>query len=184
MRARLAILIAAAGLSLGGCAYNGLGVGLGYGDSYGYGYGPYSGYGAYDPYFDYTYGRPGYGYSMPYGWYGGYYYPGIGSYVYDQYRNPFYWSDIQRSHWESQPHHSSWTRANWSAFAQHRSGAATPTTTTSSVRTRQFSSEPTASRSFTNRSSSRSEHSNHSSSSDSSFRNAMRHVAHGDDKQN
>ena len=64
MRARLAILIAAAGLSVGGCAYNGLGVGLGYGDPYGYGYGPYSGYGAYDPYFDYTYGRPGYGYSM------------------------------------------------------------------------------------------------------------------------
>jgi hypothetical protein len=182
MRARLAILIAAAGLSVGGCAYNGLGVGLGYGDPYGYGYGPYSGYGAYDPYFDYTYGRPGYGYSMPYGWYGGYYYPGTGYYVYDQYRNPFYWTDIQRRHWESQPHHSSWTRANWSAFAQHRSGAAT-TTTTSSLRTRQIMSEPTTSRSFTTRSSSRSEHSDHRSSSDHSFRNSMRHVANGDSRQ-
>lgn len=181
MRARLAILIAAAGLSLGGCAYNGLGVGLGYGDPYGYGYGPYSGYGAYDPYFDYAYGRPGYGYAMPYGWYGGYYYPGIGSYVYDQYRNPFYWSDIQRRYWESQPRHSSWTRANWSAFAQHRSGAAT--TTTSSARTRQILAEPTRSRSFTTRSSSRSEHSNHSSGNESSFRNAMRHVANGNDKK-
>ena len=179
MRARLAILIAATGLSLGGCAYNGLGVGLGYGDPYGYGYGPYSGYGAYDPYFDYTYGRPGYGYAMPYGWYGGYYYPGIGSYVYDQYRNPFYWSDIQRRYWESQPRHSSWTRANWSAFAQHRSGAAT----TSPARTRQILAEPTGSRSFTTRSSSRSEHSNHSSGNESSFRNAMRHVANGNDKK-
>ncbi len=50
MRARLATLILAAGVSLSGCAYGGLGglsVGTSYGSPYGaYGYGSPYGYGA------------------------------------------------------------------------------------------------------------------------------------------
>ena len=107
MRARLATLIlVAAGTSLGGCAYGGLGglsVGTGYGSPYGYGYGsqygsPYGyggygspyGYGGYGSPYGYggygsPYGYGGYGgYSPYYGWHDGYYYPGTGYYVYDR----------------------------------------------------------------------------------------------------
>jgi hypothetical protein len=142
MRAPLATLIlAAAGLSLGGCAYGDLGVGLGYGDPYGYGYGPYGGYG-YDPY-DYGYGGYGsYGYGSPYfggyygspfGWYDNYYYPGTGYYVYDTYRRPHVWSDAQRRYWSQRMQSSRTagtttttvvTRPNWSGFSR-RSQAGT-----------------------------------------------------------
>lgn len=107
---RTAAIALVAGLGLGGCAYGpygGLGVGVGYGDPYynnGYGYSPY-GYGAgYSPYGYGSYGSYspyGYGYGSPYwGWNDGFYYPGTGYYVYDQYRNPYRWTDTQRRYWE------------------------------------------------------------------------------------
>ncbi len=103
MRARFLTLIAAAGLSLGGCAYGGLGLGAGYGDPYGYG-----GYGYGSPYYGYGYGSPyGYGgfgspygyYGSPFGWYDGYYYPGTGYYVYDRDRNRRVMTAAERQHW-------------------------------------------------------------------------------------
>ena len=108
MRARFLTLIAAAGLSLGGCAYGSLGVGAGYGDPYGYGgYGYGAGYGYGSPYYGYGYGSPfGYGYGpyggyygSPFGWYNGYYYPGTGYYVYDRDRNRRVMTDAERAHW-------------------------------------------------------------------------------------
>jgi hypothetical protein len=100
MRARIAGLILAASVTLGGCAYGGLG--LGYGDGYGYGYDPYYGYGYGSPY-GYGYGSP-YGYyggyyGSPYGWYNGYYYPGTGYYVYDSDRHRRVMTDAERQHW-------------------------------------------------------------------------------------
>lgn len=134
MRARFAILIAAAGLSLGGCAYGDLGFGLGYGDPYGYGYSPYGSYG-YNPY---GYGSSsgygiGYGsryggyYGSPWGWYDNFYYPGTGYYVYDSYRRPRIWTDSQRSYWTqrvqryqsaSGTNARTSTRPNWSDFSR------------------------------------------------------------------
>lgn len=111
-----AILLAAAGLGLGGCAtygpYGGSGVSVGYGSGYG-GYGAYGspyGYGGYD---DYGYGSPygyagyspygsryGYNpYNSYYGWNGGYYYPGTGYYVYDRDRKPRVWTTAERLYW-------------------------------------------------------------------------------------
>jgi hypothetical protein len=107
MRARLGILLAAAGLALGGCAYGDLGMGVGYGGSYGYGgygYGsPYygAGYGiGYGSYYG-GYGSPYYGgyYGSPFGWYNGYYYPGTGYYVYDRYRHRRTMTDAERQYW-------------------------------------------------------------------------------------
>src|SRR4029079_7896538 len=105
MRIPYISLLAAGALSLGCCAYKGLGLALVYGDPYysGYGYGSssyYGGYGYGSPYYG-GYGRSGlsigigygsgyygspyyggYGYGMPYyGWYDNYYYPGTGYYV-------------------------------------------------------------------------------------------------------
>jgi len=102
-RLKLAAVALVAGVSLAGCAYDM------YGDPYGYGYAPYGGvsvgvgygggYGGY--YGGYGYGYPyGYGYD-PFGWYGDYYYPGTGIYVYDSYRNRHEWSGDQRRYWEN-----------------------------------------------------------------------------------
>src|SRR5690349_12322622 len=85
-RLRLAALALISGISLTGCAYGGIG----------YGYG--SGYGGYDPF----------------GWYGDYYYPGSGIYVYDRYRTRHVWNDDQRRYWSGR-------RDRW----QHRSGTTT-----------------------------------------------------------
>jgi hypothetical protein len=118
MRTRIATLLVAAA-ALGGCGYNGLGLGVGYGSPYGgyydpyygggYGYGGYGsgiriGYGSYGGYGRYGYGSPygygGYGYGMPYwGWYNNWYYPGTGYYVYDRYRNRQVWTDAQKRYW-------------------------------------------------------------------------------------
>jgi hypothetical protein len=112
MRVPLALLAAASAVSLSGCAY-----GL-YDDGFGYGgYGPYGGSsvsigvgygGGYD-----SYGYGGYGYGYPYnayggyyggydpfGWYGDYYYPGTGIYVYDRQRTRHVWNDQQRRYWQ------------------------------------------------------------------------------------
>ncbi|HYE29248.1 MAG TPA: hypothetical protein VEA61_13590, partial [Allosphingosinicella sp.] len=90
IRARTLVLLAAAGLGLAACSY---GRGYGYGGvSVGYG-GGYC-----DPYWDDCYGG---GYYDPwYGWYDGYYYPGWGFFVYDQWRRPHRWNDYQRRYWE------------------------------------------------------------------------------------
>jgi hypothetical protein len=94
MRIPFITLIAGGALALGGCAYGGLDMGLGYGGGYGdYGYG--AGYGGY-----YGAGYGGYGYGSPYyGWYDDYYYPGTGIYVYDSYRRPRAWTSRERSYW-------------------------------------------------------------------------------------
>src|SRR5688500_14324895 len=80
--------LALAAAALGGCSTYG---DYGYGHSsvsIGYGHGGY-----YDPYYtQYA--------SNPYwGWYGDYYYPGSGIYVYDSYRRPYRWDDRQRIYW-------------------------------------------------------------------------------------
>jgi hypothetical protein len=132
MRLRIPFIstIAAAALTLGGCAYGdvgygGLGVGLAYGNGYygngyyGAGYGPYGGYGAYPGY----YGDQ----SAYYGWYDNYYYPGTGSYVYDSYRRPHTWSDRQRTYWSTRRQSATSsgisTSTNWSAWQHNQSEA-------------------------------------------------------------
>ena len=100
MRIPYISLLAAGALSLGGCAYDDLGLGMGYGSPYysSYGYGsPYYGYGGYSPYYGYG-NRSGvsisigsgyspYGYGGYYGGYGGYGYGGYGGYGYS---SPYY----------------------------------------------------------------------------------------------
>ena len=105
MRIPFITLIAGSALALGGCAYGGLGLGMGYGDPYysGYGYGsPYDyGGGCYGCYNGYgsPYGYGGYGYGAPYGWYDNYYYPGTGYYVYDSARRPYAMTPLQKAYW-------------------------------------------------------------------------------------
>jgi hypothetical protein len=134
------------GIALSGCAYDM------YGDGYGYGgYGPYGGIGV--GYGNYGYGYPygyGYGYSPygygydPFGWYGGYYYPGTGIYVYDRDRHRREMTAEERQHWREifqRLHPQSGTattttavttRENWSGFNRGRNrvsdtSGATPT---------------------------------------------------------
>ena len=83
--------------------YGGYGYSYGY-PGYGYGYGGY-GYGGY-PYGGYD----------PFGWYGDYYYPGSGVYVYDRSRTRRVWTDEQRRYWENR-------RNRW----QSRNGTSTNT---------------------------------------------------------
>ncbi|WP_174297343.1 hypothetical protein [Sphingomonas bacterium] len=78
----IAAALLAVGVGLTGCAHD---YGSGYYDA---GYGGYA---------------DGYGdeFGSPYwGWYGGYYYPGSGIYVYDQYRRPFRWNGSQQRYWQ------------------------------------------------------------------------------------
>ena len=166
MRTRLAILALAAGVSLGGCAYGGLGLGSGYGPYGGYGYDPYyggngisygisygNGYG-YSPYGYSPYGYGGYG--MPYyGWYNDYYYPGTGYYVYDSYRRPRVWTDAEKAYWTQRlqqslnsrgitkvPNNSN-MRAVWDDFRRNRSGSNdsvfVPTNSSQTVRSQSVS---------------------------------------------
>jgi len=123
-------LVAAAGVAVSGCAYDGFGLGAGYGSPYGYGYSPYGsygsygsyggyspyygsgygyGYGSYDPYYGgYGYGSPygygsgygGLGYGYGSGWYGGYFYPGTGYYVYDRKHHRRQMTDAERAYWK------------------------------------------------------------------------------------
>lgn len=90
---RTLALVAALGVTTTACVddygYGGLSVGYG---SPGY-YGGYGGY--YDGFGDYG------AFGSPYwGWFGDYYYPGTGYYVYDRYRRPHRWTDSQRNYWE------------------------------------------------------------------------------------
>lgn len=121
MRAsRLSIAATAfcAGLTLSACETS-----YGYGDGYGYGQvavgypqpvyiDPYAGYWAY--YAPYPY----------WGWYGGYYYPGTGVYIYDRYRRPHAWNARYRRYWTDRQVYwrgrSDWRgrefRDNWDDF--------------------------------------------------------------------
>ena len=168
MRTRLMILALAAGVSLGGCAYGGLGLGSGYGSPYGYG-NPYGsgisysiGYGnGYSPYgygySPYGYGYSPYGYGMPYyGWYNDFYYPGTGYYVYDSNRQPRVWSDAEKAYWTQRllqaqatngitkvPNNSQ-MRAVWDEFHRRPSSSDTvfvPTSTQQTVRTQRVRSQ-------------------------------------------
>ena len=89
----LAAISLAGAVALGGCAYDdgyygGVSVGSGY---YGGGY--------YDDYYGPAYYGSGY-YGPGYGWYGDYYYPGSGYYVYDRGGRRHRWNNDQRRYWE------------------------------------------------------------------------------------
>ena len=92
-------VIAAAALALGGCANNGLG---------------------------YGYGRASYGYSYParsyYGWYGSYYYPGTGYYLYDRYGTRHRWNDRERDYWQRRDGGRGHHHENWSGYHRDRNG--------------------------------------------------------------
>lgn len=132
-------LLAAATVGLSACttAYgSGLSVGIGTGGYYdpyysGYGYNRY-GYDRYGYGSRYGYDRYGYGGYDPfgsyYGWFGDFYYPGTGIYVYDRYRRPYRWTDQQRRYWsDRQRTYSGATRSNvrelrenWQDFRRDR----------------------------------------------------------------
>ena len=142
MRVSLALLTATSAVSLSGCAYglyddgygyggygpyggSSVSIGVGYGGGYGgYGYGyPYGGHGGYGGYGGY------YGGYDPFGWYGDYYYPGTGIYVYDRQRNRHTWSDQQRRYWQDRTNRWRTTREtttsgstgeNWSGWDRTR----------------------------------------------------------------
>lgn len=123
---RLALVGAIFGIGLGtaactdGYGYSGVAVGYGagadYGDGYGYG-DPYGGYG-------YAGGYGAYGaFPSYFGWYGDYYYPGTGIYVYDQYRRPYRWNDTQRRYWEGRRNSYRGdrnVRNDWNGFERNR----------------------------------------------------------------
>lgn len=120
------VLPALALAALGGCTDGDgyTGVSLGYGvSSYG---GGYYDDGYYDDgyYGGYRGGYYGRGYAPAYyGWYGDYYYPGSGVYVYDRHRRPHRWSDPQRSYWQRRGrsrHTHGELRDNWQGFARDR----------------------------------------------------------------
>ena len=96
-------LLLVAGLTLGGCYSSGYGGGYGYGGvSVGF-----SSAGYYPGYYDPWYGG-GWGYyaGYPYwGWHDGFYYPGGGIYVYDQWRRPHHWNDDHRRYWSERRDH-------------------------------------------------------------------------------
>jgi hypothetical protein len=117
LRLRTAAVLLCAGVGLGGCAtYSPFGYGNGVSVSYGNGY--------YNPYYD-RYGSRYAGYA-PYGWYDGYYYPGAGYYVYDRYRNPYYWNDYQRRYWTVRQKDPS-VREVWTDFARRNAGTTSGT---------------------------------------------------------
>ena len=103
---RAAALVLAAGLGLSACSYD---RGYGYGGlSVGYGSAGYC-----DPYWDdcYSgYGRGGY-HDPWYGWYGDYYYPGIGIYIFDRWGRRHRWNDDHRRYWEHRRHN--WRDRDW-----------------------------------------------------------------------
>ena len=153
VRLRSTLVLLAATVGMGGCAYNpyagtGVSVGIGnagyydpyysgYGSQYGYGYGSPYGYGyGYSPY---GYGA-GYGYSPYYGWHNGYYYPGTGYYVYDRDRRRRTLTPAERAYWEqraSQPGTTTTRKLldNWSGYAQGTQSGVQSTQGTRSVAT-------------------------------------------------
>jgi len=155
-RFRFAALALVSGLALSGCAYDMYGDPYGYGGvSVGVGSGYYGGYGYGSPYGSYGYGYPygGYGYGAydPFGWYGNYYYPGSGIYVYDRHRARHVWTGDQQRYWQDR--RSRWqsrtgsttTSDNWSGWDRsrwrdHRNSTPVTTTTGTSQTPRSWSS--------------------------------------------
>jgi len=92
----------AAGLGLSACTEDGYGGGVAVGYNSG-GWDPYYGGFSADPYW---------------GWYGDYYYPGTGYYVYDRNHHRHRWDDRQRGYWEGRS--GAWrgreTRPVWRDF--------------------------------------------------------------------
>jgi hypothetical protein len=156
---RLAALALLSGVALSGCAYGldgaygGVNVGYGsYGSAYGYGggygYDPYyGGYGSYAGYGGYNgYGYGGFG--DPFGWYGNYYYPGTGFYIYDRHRHRHRLTDEQQRFWRNMfarsrtagttaaTSRSVAPRENWSGFNRSRGQTTTSTTTAPDNRNR------------------------------------------------
>ena len=97
-RLGLASLVIGLGIGAAGCTdgYGYSGVNVGYASGYGYDDDYYDG-GFGNGYYGAGYGGLG---ASPFGWYGDYYYPGAGIYVYDRYRRPYRWNDGQRRYWE------------------------------------------------------------------------------------
>lgn len=93
---RTTAIAVVAALGLSGCSaydtgYGYGGVNVGYGSSY------YdSGYGG-SPYYGAGYGN---GYNSGYGWYGDYYYPGNGVYVFSRAGQSYRWNGDQQRYWE------------------------------------------------------------------------------------
>lgn len=127
---RLAALALVSGMGLSGCASDMYGSPYGYGGvDYGYNYG-YPGYGyGYSPNYGSGYGYGyGYGYGAydPFGWYGDFYYPGVGIYVYDRHRNRHVWNNDQQRYWADR--RSQWqgrggtvnNTENWSGWNHQR----------------------------------------------------------------
>ena len=107
-RLRSALLLLTATFGLGACHY---GSGYGYSRvSVGYSSGGYC-----DPYYDDCYYRRGsYGrgaYDPWYGWYGDFYYPGIGIYIYDRGGRRHHWDDRHRRYWEGRRYR--WRDRDW-----------------------------------------------------------------------
>jgi hypothetical protein len=116
-RLRTVLIVLAAGLGVSAC---------GYGSGYGYGYGV--GYNSRcHPYWDDCYyggGRGGaYAYDPWYGWYGDYYYPGIGFYVFDRSGRRYRWSDDHRRYWEGRRQRwgdRDWNDRRWERWQGYR----------------------------------------------------------------
>ncbi len=101
--------LAALGLGVSACTYDG-GVGIGYASGGGYsGYDcdPYS---PFDNYYncDYGYGFSNIGYGG--GWYSGYYYPGYGMYLFDNYGRRYGMQNDYRRYWAQRRY--DWNRDN------------------------------------------------------------------------
>lgn len=123
-RLRAIALAAAATLGLGACSYGGYGSGIGVSVGYGSGFGYGSSY--CDPYWDDCYydrySRRG-SFDPWYGWYNGFYYPGIGTYVYDRFGRPRLWDDGYRSYWEGRRRfwgHRNWNDRRWERWDGYR----------------------------------------------------------------
>jgi hypothetical protein len=108
MIARLArpALLLAATAALGACTaydgfgYGGVSVGVSSGGYYPHRYSPYS----------------------YYGWYDGFYYPGAGYYVYDDYGRRHRWSDRHRHYWEGRRDGRRDHGENWDGYRRDRDG--------------------------------------------------------------
>jgi hypothetical protein len=115
-------------------------------DTYGYGGYGYSsvslGYGSRgwcDPYYydcryygGYGYGYNGYGADPYWGWWGNYYYPGIGFYIYDSFGRRYPWNEQYRRYWEGRRGtwgHRNWSDPRWQRWDGYRHGGTTNGTT-------------------------------------------------------
>lgn len=112
LRALLVALAGVAGLSAcaeeyGGYGYTNVQPGYGGGcDPYYYDCRYYGG-----GYGGYGYGWNGWGADPWWGWYDGYYYPGVGFYLYDGYGRRYPWNENYRRYWEGR--RGAWGQRNW-----------------------------------------------------------------------